>query len=75
MLNIPPEEKAQVEIYLTETARILRKYTEPEKLNSFESIELELRNQMMEVVGPIIGEFFFQKEPKNSQEKREKSKV
>jgi hypothetical protein len=43
MLNIPPEEKAQVEIYLTETARILRKYTEPEKLNSFESIELELR--------------------------------
>jgi hypothetical protein len=55
MLNIPPEEKAQVEIYLTETARILRKYTEPEKLNSFESIELELRNQMMEVVGPIIG--------------------
>lgn len=75
MLNIPPEEKAQVEIYLTETARILRKYTESEKLNSFVSIELELRNQMMEVVSPIIGEFFSQKEQKNCQEKREKSKA
>jgi len=71
MLNIPPEEKAQLEICLTETARILRKYTEAEKLNSFESIEVELREQMMEVVSPIIGEFFSQKEQKNSQEKRE----
>ena len=34
---------------ITETARILRKYTEPEKLNSFESIELELRNQKLQI--------------------------
>jgi hypothetical protein len=72
MLTIPPEEKAQLEKYLTETARILRKCTKPEKLNSFESIEIEVRNQMMEIVSPTIGEFFSQKEQKNAQERREK---
>jgi hypothetical protein len=58
MLEIPPQEKAQLEKYLVETAKILRKYTESEKLNDFESIELEVRNQMMSVVSPKIGEFF-----------------
>jgi hypothetical protein len=58
MLEIPPEEKAKLDKYLVETAKILRKYTEPEKLNDFESIELEVRNQMMSVVSPKIGEFF-----------------
>jgi hypothetical protein len=59
LLNIPPEEKAQLDTYLVETAKILRKYTEPDKLNDFESIEIEVRNQMIEVVSPKIGEFFF----------------
>jgi hypothetical protein len=58
MLEIPLEEKAQLEKYLVETAKILRKYTELEKLNDFESIELEVRSQMMSVVSPKIGEFF-----------------
>jgi hypothetical protein len=58
MLEIPLEEKAKLDQYLVETAKILRKYTEPEKLNDFESIELEVRNQMMSVVSPKIGEFF-----------------
>jgi hypothetical protein len=75
MLNIPPEEKAQLDTYLVETAKILRKYTEPDKLNDFESIEIEVRNQMIEVVSPKIGEFFCQKEQKNSQERLEKSKA
>jgi insertion element IS1 protein InsB len=72
MLNIPPEEKAQLDTYLVETAKILRKYTEPDRLNDFESIEIEVRNQMIEVVSPRIGEFFCQKEQKNSQERPEK---
>jgi hypothetical protein len=72
MLNIPPEEKAQLDIHLVETAKILRKYTEIDKLNDFESIEIEVRNQMIEVVSPKIGEFFCQKEQKNSQERPEK---
>jgi len=47
------------------------KYTEAEKLNSFASIEIEVRNQIMEIVSPTIGEFFSQKEQKNAQERRE----
>jgi hypothetical protein len=58
MLEIPPEEKAKLDKYIVETAKILRKYTEPEKLDDFESIELEVRTQMMSVVSPKIGEFF-----------------
>lgn len=60
--------------YLTESARILREYTEPEKQKDFESIEVEVRTQMLEVVGPTIGEFFFHKEVKNGLETSEKSK-
>jgi hypothetical protein len=59
MLPIPPAEKALLNQYLTESARILYKYTEPEKQQDFESIEVEVRNQILEVVGPTIGEFFF----------------
>ena len=33
------QEKAQLEKYLLETAKILWKYTEPEKLNDFENNE------------------------------------
>jgi hypothetical protein len=72
MLNIPSEEKSQLDTYLTEAAKILRKYTEAEKLNDFESIELEVRKQMMEVVSPKIGEFFCHPKEKTRQERLEK---
>ena len=71
MSNIPPEEQARLEQYLTETAKILRKYTEPDKLRDFESIEVEVRKQMMEVVAPKIGEVFSQKEGKATEENKE----
>lgn len=72
MLNIPSEEKSQLDTYLIEAAKILRKYTEAEKLNDFESIELEVRKQMMEVVSPQIGEFFCLPTEKIREERLEK---
>ena len=75
MLPIPQEEKDLLNHYLTESARILYKYTEPEKQEDFESIEVEVRNQMLEVVAPTIGEFFFQAEGSNAQETNAKSKA
>lgn len=75
MLSMPPEEQALLENYLTEVARLMREYTEPEKLKDFESIEIEVRNQLMEVVAPTIGEFFSQREEKNVQGTSEKSKA
>jgi uncharacterized protein (DUF2164 family) len=74
MLPIPPEEKALLKQHLTESARILRKYTEPEKQKDVGSIEVEVRTQMLEIVGPTMGEFFFQKGEKNGLETSEKSK-
>ena len=74
MLPMPPEAKALLDYHLTESARILREYTELEKQKDFESIEVEVRKQMLELVGPTIGEFFFQKAEKNGLETSEQSK-
>lgn len=40
MLNTPPEEKAQLDGLPVETAKILRKYAEPDKLKDFEILTL-----------------------------------
>lgn len=64
---MPAEEKALLNYHLTESARLMRKYTEAEKLKNFESIEVEVRNQMQSVVAPTIGEFFYRKEEQNAQ--------
>lgn len=72
MSQIPAEEQSRLEHYLRETAKILYKYTEKDKLREFESIEKELREQMMERVGPMIGEFFLTKV--NKEEKQEPEK-
>ena len=72
MLPMPPEESILLNEYLTESARLMRKYTEPDKLRNFESIEVEVRKQMVELIAPVIGEFFFQKEEKNARGTSEK---
>jgi len=58
MSQIPDQEQAKLEYYLRETAKILYKYTDSDKLKDFESIEREVREKMMERVGPEIGSFF-----------------
>jgi hypothetical protein len=70
MLNISPEDQAKLDECIKETAQILRKYTDSKKLDSFESIEVEVRNQMLEVVSPRIGEFFFRQGENKSREKK-----
>jgi hypothetical protein len=61
MLPMPAEEKALLEHHLTESARLMRKYTEPEKLKDFEGIEVEVRNQVQLVVAPTIRRIFLSK--------------
>lgn len=55
------EDQEKLEAAAKETARILRKYSDPEKLKTFESIEVEVREQIQTVVAPKIAEFFFRK--------------
>jgi hypothetical protein len=47
-------------------AKILKGHTEPEKLKDFESIEVELREQIQTYVSPRIGEIFLPPTPPNA---------
>lgn len=64
MGSISVETQAELDGYLREVARIMYAHTEPEKLKSFESIEWEVRGQILDKVAPAIGEFFYLKEGK-----------
>lgn len=74
MLPMPPEEEALVDEYTTKLARLMHKYTEPEKLKDFESIEVELRDQIVELVAPKIGNFFFRRGRKTLREQAKNKK-
>ncbi|MGB3613272.1 MAG: hypothetical protein WBA10_05705 [Elainellaceae cyanobacterium] len=62
MENLSPKAQAQLQEHLEAAARILYAHTEPEKLQDFESIEWEVRSQLLQEVAPRIGEFFSQQE-------------
>jgi hypothetical protein len=69
-----PEEQAIVNRKLTEVAEILYKNTSPEELKTFETIELSVREHLLETVAPEIGNFFFTTLEATNQGEREKSK-
>jgi hypothetical protein len=62
MQPLSPEKQQELNAHLHAAARILYDHTEAEKLQTFESIELEVRTQILDNVSPRIGEFFFLKE-------------
>ena len=67
-----PEEQSIVDQKLKEVAEILYKNTPSEKLATFETIELSLREQLLGKVAPKIGEFFSTKQGEVKQEESEK---
>ena len=60
MEHLSPEAQAQLQEHLEAAASILYAHTEAEKLKDFESIEWEVRSQILQQVAPRIGEFFSQ---------------
>lgn len=54
-----PEQRQKLKINLQEIADIFYQNTPPENLQSFESIELTVREQIVEIVAPEISSFFF----------------
>ena len=72
MKKLSPEVEQKLQAHLIQVAQILYQHTESEKLKDFETIEWELRNQLLEKVAPQIGEFFFHKEQKNLVERQER---
>jgi hypothetical protein len=75
MLPISAEDKAALEHHLHQAASILKEYTEPEKLKDFESIEVELRNQLLTVVSPTVAEFFLTQSHQRAPKHRASSKA
>ena len=53
-----PEQRQKLKINLQGIADIFYENTPPENLQSFESIELTVREQIVEIVAPEISGFF-----------------
>ncbi len=67
-----PEDKAIIEKKLTEVAKILYKNTPDEKLDTFETIELTVREHLLDTVAPTIGNFFATQQEEKKQGEKEK---
>ncbi len=67
-----PEEQSIVDQKLREVAEILYNNTPREELATFETIELSVRNHLLEKVSPKIGEFFSMRQGEIRQEESEK---
>jgi hypothetical protein len=57
-VKMTPEEKAIIEEKLKEVAEILYKNTHEEELDTFETIEMSVREHLLDTVAPTIGNFF-----------------
>lgn len=67
-----PEEQSIVDQKLKEVAEILYNNTPDEELNTFETIELSVRDHLLKRVAPKIGEFFSIQQQEQAPEGREK---
>jgi hypothetical protein len=54
------EETQELQAHLKPAAAILFKHTPPKQLKDFESLEMTLRDHLLERVNPEIGNFFAQ---------------
>lgn len=75
MKALSVEVKAKLEEHLIAVSQILYEHTESADLESFESIEREVRAQLLETVAPRVGEFFCQKEGDEGEGNSEPSKA
>jgi hypothetical protein len=68
MIELSPKKQKELDQHLIAAACILYEHTESEKLKTFETIEWEVREQVLAKVTPRIGEFFFGRGTKESGE-------
>ena len=67
-----PEEQTIVKEKLGEVAEILYKNTPAEKLSTFETVELSVREHLLETLAPEVGNFFSNQQEETKQEENEK---
>ena len=66
-----PEEQTIVDRKLKQVAQILYNNTSEAELNTFETIELSVRDHLLKTVAPKIGEFFSIQQQEQVREERE----
>ena len=66
-----PEEQVIVQEKLREGAEILYKNTPSKELQTFETVELSLRNHLLPTVAQNMGAFFLTQQEERAQEERE----
>ncbi|MEG4417191.1 hypothetical protein QUA70_01105 [Microcoleus sp. LAD1_D5] len=66
-----PEEQQKLKINLQEIAEILYKNTPVDNLQSFESVELSVREHLIKTVAPEISVFFFTRRGEKVREEKE----
>jgi hypothetical protein len=72
---LTPEEQKEIREYSRAIAKILYKYTEPERLTSLGQIEAAVREGLQEQVMPEIGVFLSKMSQRKRKGIKEKSKV
>ena len=72
MKKLNPEEQVKLEQLLQEAARLMKQGTESDKLQDFESIEIELRDQLRQRVAPILAEVFLSQTQSERQKHKER---
>ncbi len=70
--SMRPEEQEIIERKLEEIAEILYKNTPEEELDTFETIELSVREHLLTTVAPKIGEFFSIQQVEQTQEEKDR---
>lgn len=53
-----PEEQKEIQEYVKAISKILYRHTDKERLETFESIEMTVREKILTEIAPQIGEFF-----------------
>lgn len=66
------QELEQIKYHFSEAAKLLFKNTSPEKLKDFDSIEMILREYLLEIIAPLIASFFLHSQLKQQPEKPER---
>ena len=66
--NMTPEETQELQKCLEKVSAILLKNTPSEQLKDFGSIELAVRDHVLQEVAPEIGKFFKQQQPNRSRQ-------
>jgi hemerythrin-like domain-containing protein len=57
-----PEEQKEIQEYVKAISKILYRHTDKERLETFESIEMTVREKILTEIAPQIGEFFLTEE-------------